>query len=150
MSKPNSPPGYHQATQCPPPPPHHHYAPPPNPCAPPVAAPYPHGHHHHHHYEPVPPMCHGAESQPLVHRQIVVANTLTEHPQILFCPRCNRMTNSVTESESGLCTYVCCWSLFLVGCAGGCCLIPFCMDSMKDVVHRCSSCGDTLGVYKRL
>jgi lipopolysaccharide-induced tumor necrosis factor-alpha factor len=90
-----------------------------------------------------------AEREALIPRQVVVANTLTPHAQTLYCPRCQRWVQSVTESVSGCCTYLTCWGLLFVGCVP-CCLIPFCVDSCKDSVHRCSSCGESLGVYKKL
>jgi len=32
----------------------------------------------------------------------------------------------------------------------GCCLIPLCVDGLKDVDHICPNCNYTVGKYKRL
>uniref|UniRef100_K1R4U1 Lipopolysaccharide-induced tumor necrosis factor-alpha factor-like protein n=1 Tax=Magallana gigas TaxID=29159 RepID=K1R4U1_MAGGI len=31
-----------------------------------------------------------------------------------------------------------------------CCLIPFCVDGCKDVVHSCANCHQTIGRYNRM
>ena len=35
-------------------------------------------------------------------------------------------------------------------CIMGCCLIPFCVDSLMDVLHTCPVCQQELFCYKRL
>ena len=35
-------------------------------------------------------------------------------------------------------------------CLLGCCLIPFCVDSLMDVRHTCPVCLQELFLYKRL
>uniref|UniRef100_A0A158R9D4 LITAF domain-containing protein n=1 Tax=Taenia asiatica TaxID=60517 RepID=A0A158R9D4_TAEAS len=60
-------------------------------------------------------------------------------PSQFFCPRCQREVLTNVTYESGL----------LTG-ALGCCLIPFCCDCDKDVVHTCPYCKQTLGNYSRL
>ena len=40
--------------------------------------------------------------------------------------------------------------VFVVRLWLGCCLIPFCLNSCKDVVHICPNCRATVGRYSRL
>lgn len=35
-------------------------------------------------------------------------------------------------------------------CFLGCCLVPFCVDSLMDVRHTCPVCRQELFLYKRL
>lgn len=52
------------------------------------------------------------------------------------------------------CVYKKCKAVFfffcLCRCIAGCCLIPFCIDALKDVDHTCPKCSALLGSYKRL
>ena len=31
-----------------------------------------------------------------------------------------------------------------------CCCIPFCIESMQDVTHRCPVCNSAIYIYKRM
>ena len=41
-------------------------------------------------------------------------------------------------------------SLYPPSCWLGCCLIPFCLDGCKDVIHSCPNCHARLGSYRRM
>eukprot|EP00485_Elphidium_margaritaceum_P007899 CAMPEP_0202708554 /NCGR_PEP_ID=MMETSP1385-20130828/20734_1 /ASSEMBLY_ACC=CAM_ASM_000861 /TAXON_ID=933848 /ORGANISM="Elphidium margaritaceum" /LENGTH=179 /DNA_ID=CAMNT_0049367557 /DNA_START=81 /DNA_END=620 /DNA_ORIENTATION=+ len=69
-------------------------------------------------------------------------------PQQIFCPRCQKVTTTTVSYVPGTATYLSCGGLFLVGCAFGCCLIPFCMDGLKDAEHRCGACQTFIDTKK--
>ncbi len=59
---------------------------------------------------------------------------------------------TIVEYEPGSGTWMTCLMLSLVGCLCGCCLIPFCVDSLKDAIHICPNCNAEVGkseyIYK--
>ncbi|XP_076865358.1 lipopolysaccharide-induced tumor necrosis factor-alpha factor homolog [Brachyhypopomus gauderio] len=71
-------------------------------------------------------------------------------PVQAFCPVCVQSVQTRLEHSSGTMTWLTCAGLCIFGCIYGCCLIPFCVDSLKDVRHHCPSCNRIMGVYKRL
>uniref|UniRef100_A0AAR2JE06 LITAF domain-containing protein n=1 Tax=Pygocentrus nattereri TaxID=42514 RepID=A0AAR2JE06_PYGNA len=73
-----------------------------------------------------------------------------DSPVQVTCPTCRHTGLTNVEHSAGLLTYLFCGGLFFCGCALGCCLIPFCVDRLRDVKHTCSNCKALLGVYKRL
>lgn len=75
---------------------------------------------------------------------------LKSDSSVVQCPYCGRTGGTIIEHKSGLLAYLSCVGLSLIGCIFGCCLIPFCMDSTRDVQHRCSSCRQVLSTYERL
>ncbi|VDP78390.1 unnamed protein product [Echinostoma caproni] len=62
----------------------------------------------------------------------------------LLCSRCfpHYVTKTCTVSYANLKSYFRCFF--------GCCLIPFCVNTCKDVVHKCPSCGQRIGSYRRI
>lgn len=73
-----------------------------------------------------------------------------EAPVATTCPACHASVVTATSYVTGTLTWLACLGLCVIGCDAGCCLIPFCVDSMKDVVHSCPSCGNQIGVYRRM
>lgn len=89
---------------------------------------------------------------------VTVQTVYVQQPVVLFydrpvqmsCPSCNQMIVTRLCYESGALTWLSCGGLFLLGCIAGCCLIPFCVDALKDVEHFCPNCNAHVGSYKRL
>ncbi|CAF3830872.1 unnamed protein product [Rotaria magnacalcarata] len=65
------------------------------------------------------------------------------------CSKCHQSIVSRTELSNGLAVWAACLVLVIVGCWLGCCLIPFCVDDLKDVTHHCPNCNTVLGIKKR-
>ncbi|XP_063790371.1 lipopolysaccharide-induced tumor necrosis factor-alpha factor [Pseudophryne corroboree] len=73
-----------------------------------------------------------------------------DRPIQMCCPFCNRLTTTRLQYTSGALAWLSCGGLCLLGCGLGCCLIPFCIDSLRDVDHYCSNCHKLVGSYKRI
>ncbi|KAK2533384.1 hypothetical protein Q9233_004598 [Columba guinea] len=91
------------------------------------------------------------------HNPVTVQTVYVQQPVIFYdrpvqmrCPSCNQMIVTRLSYDSGALTWLSCGGLFLLGCVAGCCLIPFCIDALKDVDHTCPNCSALLGSYKRL
>uniref|UniRef100_A0AAY4B623 LITAF domain-containing protein n=2 Tax=Denticeps clupeoides TaxID=299321 RepID=A0AAY4B623_9TELE len=67
-----------------------------------------------------------------------------------MCPNCQQMVVTRVEFTAGLLSYLSCGGLFFCGFVLGCCLIPFCVDRLRDAKHFCPNCKSLLGLYKRL
>ncbi|XP_033885667.3 LITAF domain-containing protein [Acipenser ruthenus] len=100
-------------------------------------------------YPPPPPYSLAGEQLPTV-PPVVVTQPLTDLPGMALCIHCQQQVRTTTEHQAGALTWVVCGFICLfVGCLG-CCLIPFCVDSCKDVEHRCPTCKQLLHIHKRL
>ncbi|BFZ16089.1 hypothetical protein BsWGS_19128 [Bradybaena similaris] len=74
---------------------------------------------------------------------------LTEFPMTIVCPHCQATVTTMTSYETGTFTWVAAGIMCFFGLWLGCCLIPFCVDSAKDVEHRCPNCRNFVGKYCR-
>ncbi|XP_018429195.1 PREDICTED: lipopolysaccharide-induced tumor necrosis factor-alpha factor homolog [Nanorana parkeri] len=81
---------------------------------------------------------------------VVMATSFSDRPTSCMCPVCRQNVVTRVEYNSGLLAWLICGILVLFGCWLGCCLIPFCVDSCKDVDHFCPNCNNHLSKYKRL
>ncbi|XP_067115216.1 lipopolysaccharide-induced tumor necrosis factor-alpha factor homolog [Osmerus mordax] len=75
---------------------------------------------------------------------------LSSSPVQVTCPSCQQVVISQVDYSAGLLTYLFCGGLFLCGFVLGCCLIPFCVDRLRNAQHSCPACKALLGVHKRL
>merc|ERR1711953_660687 len=62
------------------------------------------------------------------------------------CPSCQYKGITTITKQTGTGNWIGCGGCCLFGCWLGCQAIPFCIDSLKDTVHHCSSCGLILGI----
>ncbi|BFZ03700.1 hypothetical protein BsWGS_06739 [Bradybaena similaris] len=66
------------------------------------------------------------------------------------CQFCGAEVVTNTTYRSGLFTWLLAAGLFLCGCTFGCCLIPFCINDTKDVIHTCPNCQVQISRWNRL
>lgn len=127
------------------PPPQYNYAPPPGS------------------YQAPPPAYPGAYPPPggYGHQQSSATVVVTGQPTVLIqhyretpvrtqCPGCRADILTATHYETGTMTWLVAGILCFIGLWLGCCLIPFCVDGCKDVVHSCPSCRITIGRFNRM
>ncbi|XP_063788436.1 LITAF domain-containing protein-like [Pseudophryne corroboree] len=81
---------------------------------------------------------------------VILNASFTDTPASCTCPVCRQTIVTRVEYNTGLLTWLIFGLLLLFGCWLGCCLIPFCVDSCKDVDHFCPNCNHHLSKYKRL
>jgi len=72
------------------------------------------------------------------------------NPTQTQCSACQATIVTAVDYQPGLLTWLAVGGLFFFGCVAGCCLIPLCIDDLKDAVHTCPQCNMTIGVKKRM
>lgn len=84
----------------------------------------------------------------------VTQNVFGEVPIQTTCPKCQSQVMTQIDYETGTLTWIVVATLFGLGFAiivtWFCCCIPFCIDSLKDVVHKCPNCHTVIGKKTRL
>lgn len=66
-----------------------------------------------------------------------------------FCGSCKNHVMTMVTYRVGKMTIVFAAALCLLGCLGGCCLVPFLWKRFQDVEHVCPNCQLKLGKYRR-
>ncbi|CAH8873179.1 unnamed protein product [Trichobilharzia szidati] len=85
---------------------------------------------------------------PVITQQPASFLILQNHPTEVKCPFCKADVKTIVKYNNGMITYVACAGLCILGCCCGCCLIPFCINALKDVDHKCPNCHKYLGKYR--
>eukprot|EP00009_Paramoeba_aestuarina_P005152 CAMPEP_0201521106 /NCGR_PEP_ID=MMETSP0161_2-20130828/14202_1 /ASSEMBLY_ACC=CAM_ASM_000251 /TAXON_ID=180227 /ORGANISM="Neoparamoeba aestuarina, Strain SoJaBio B1-5/56/2" /LENGTH=193 /DNA_ID=CAMNT_0047919681 /DNA_START=42 /DNA_END=623 /DNA_ORIENTATION=+ len=75
---------------------------------------------------------------------------LWSRPTNIQCPFCQQTGFTRPEYHAGLFTWLWCCGIAFFGGILGCCLIPFCINDLKDADHFCGSCGKFVGSYKAI
>jgi len=99
-------------------------------------------------YTPQAPVGPPAGVQPVIQTVVIQAPRFGRDPVRTTCSNCRQEVTTTTIEETGVMAYVAAGIICVLGCWCGCCLIPFCMDSMKDVLHTCPNCNAKMGKYK--
>lgn len=97
--------------------------------------------------QPYPPQ--QGQTSVIYTQPVTVVHMFRECPLRTVCQFCSAEVVTSTYYENGTLTWLACFFIFLFFPLG-CCLIPFCMDGMKDVVHRCPNCNQQVGRYNRM
>ncbi|KAF2281542.1 uncharacterized protein EI97DRAFT_32459 [Westerdykella ornata] len=71
---------------------------------------------------------------------------LNRGPAPADCPACGCRSMTTVQFETGNTTHVWALALCIFTCLG---CIPYCMNSLKDVEHRCGNCGVLLATWHR-
>lgn len=74
----------------------------------------------------------------------------SSYPQTIVCQHCSATVTTSTMFTVGTYAWLIALFILIVGLWLGCCLIPFCVDGCKDVIHTCPNCHCTVGRYSRL
>ncbi|XP_033738495.1 LITAF domain-containing protein-like [Pecten maximus] len=83
-------------------------------------------------------------------QSLPVVKSFRDTPQRMQCPNCSQDIVTVMTFVPGVNTIVCCLIIALLGGVLGCFIIPFFMDSCKDVIHNCPNCQTKLGRYTKM
>ncbi|KAL5018827.1 hypothetical protein ScPMuIL_004549 [Solemya velum] len=93
----------------------------------------------------------GQHSTTIVQQPVVtLVQRFTATPVHTVCPTCRSSIVTSTEYEVGTFAWIAAAIIFFLGFWLFCCLIPFCLNDCKDVVHTCPSCHAHIGRYNRL
>ncbi|XP_066529707.1 U11/U12 small nuclear ribonucleoprotein 25 kDa protein isoform X1 [Hoplias malabaricus] len=75
---------------------------------------------------------------------------LPPRPSPTQCPYCQQYITTETSTVTGNTAWLVCLVCTFVGCIAGCCLLPFCTKSFKDVIHKCPKCRSHIHTCKKL
>ncbi|XP_051573277.1 uncharacterized protein LOC127452107 isoform X4 [Myxocyprinus asiaticus] len=81
---------------------------------------------------------------------ILDVQLLPRNPAQTQCPFCRQFVTTEVTTTTGSVAYLVCLISIVFGCVAGCCLIPFCVDAFRDVVHKCPKCRSKIHTCKKL
>jgi lipopolysaccharide-induced tumor necrosis factor-alpha factor len=79
-------------------------------------------------------------------RIVIPPQAFGHQPAVLTCPGCNKNVITEIKQVPSDTAWIACVGCALMGCAVGCCLIPFFIPSLSTWYHYCPNCKKQLGV----
>lgn len=73
-----------------------------------------------------------------------------DSPVVLRCTLCKEETRTYVIYDAGTRVWALCAGLCMLGCWFGCCLLPFCTESVQEARHFCSNCHKEINFGKKL
>lgn len=80
---------------------------------------------------------------------VAIVQSFREAPVRTICPCCKADVITATEYKTGWMPWLACGLIAFFGGIFGCCLIPFCIDGLQDVVHVCPNCHHQIAIWHR-
>ncbi|KAJ7984721.1 hypothetical protein DPEC_G00357690 [Dallia pectoralis] len=90
-----------------------------------------------------------SQSTSVAPEDIVDVKKLHNVPAIVRCPFCEQVVTTKTYRKIGSAPWILCFLSGILGCVAGCCLIPFCLNNLKDVYHSCPECHKKICTSER-
>ncbi|XP_051988598.1 lipopolysaccharide-induced tumor necrosis factor-alpha factor homolog [Xyrauchen texanus] len=81
---------------------------------------------------------------------ILDVQQLPRVPSQTQCPFCRQYVTTEVTTATGSVACLMCLICIVFGCVAGCCFIPFCVESIKDVIHKCPKCRSKIHTCKKL
>lgn len=69
---------------------------------------------------------------------------------VVRCHGCGEVVATEIRKNMGDAAWILCCLSAMFGCVAGCCLIPFLIDSLKDVNHCCPNCRSHIHTHNRV
>ncbi|CAL8283882.1 unnamed protein product [Merluccius merluccius] len=90
------------------------------------------------------------ESVPELPTPPVTVDDIGVDPALTQCPSCGEIVTTKTVKKIGDAVWLLCFLSSVFGCVGGCCLIPFCLDRLKDIHHACPNCKKKIVALEKI
>ncbi|KAB5555490.1 hypothetical protein PHYPO_G00034830 [Pangasianodon hypophthalmus] len=94
--------------------------------------------------------CDGELSPTTPDPEVVEVEDLSFSPATVQCPTCHQQITTEIQHKVGKTSFLLCYLSILLGCVGGCCLLPFFLNYFKDTCHLCPSCHTEIQIVPRI
>ncbi|XP_060884236.1 uncharacterized protein LOC132955402 [Labrus mixtus] len=79
---------------------------------------------------------------------VVPVDSLGQMAAVTQCPSCHEVVFTETHEKVGEAVWTLSCFCIMFGCIAGCCLIPFFMNRLRNVPHKCPNCQAHIHTYR--